>query len=99
MDLVRMQAPFVLVTGGKGGVGKSTVAANLGVQLAREGHRVLLVDLDLGLANLDLLLDVGTGATLETSSTAGCAWSSACARGPRASTCWPAAPVTSAWDG
>ena len=50
MDLVRMQAPFVLVTGGKGGVGKSTVAANLGVQLAREGHRVLLVDLDLGLA-------------------------------------------------
>lgn len=65
MELVRMQTPFVLVTGGKGGVGKSTVAANLGVQLAREGHRVLLVDLDLGLANLDLLLDVGSGATLE----------------------------------
>lgn len=49
-------APFVLVTGGKGGVGKTTVAANLGVDLAREGRRVLLVDLDLGLANLDLTL-------------------------------------------
>ena len=51
-------APFVLVTGGKGGVGKTTVAANLGVDLAREGRRVLLVDLDLGLANLDLTLGV-----------------------------------------
>lgn len=48
--------PFVLVTGGKGGVGKTTVAANLGVDLAREGRRVLLVDLDLGLANLDVTL-------------------------------------------
>lgn len=48
--------PFVLVTGGKGGVGKSTLAANLGVELARAGTATLLVDLDLGLANLDVLL-------------------------------------------
>ena len=51
-----MDVPFVLVTGGKGGVGKTTVAANLGVDLARDGQRILLVDLDLGLANLDVVL-------------------------------------------
>jgi len=48
--------PFVLVTGGKGGVGKSTLAANLGVELARTGSRPLLADLDFGLANLDVFL-------------------------------------------
>jgi flagellar biosynthesis protein FlhG len=55
----------VLVTGGKGGVGKSTLAANLGVELARTGARVLLVDLDLGLANLDVLLKLERRAPLE----------------------------------
>ena len=39
---VELGAPFVLVTGGKGGVGKTTVAANLGVDLAREGRRVVV---------------------------------------------------------
>lgn len=62
---LRLAAPFVLVTGGKGGVGKTTVAARLGVELARAGHRALLVDLDLGLANLDLALGVDPAATLE----------------------------------
>ena len=58
-------APFVLVTGGKGGVGKSTLTADLGVHLAVQGQRVLLVDLDLGLANLDVLLGLGVGRTVE----------------------------------
>lgn len=59
------RAPLVLVTGGKGGVGKTTVAANLGVELARNGHRVLLADLDVGLANLHMLLGVTIDATLD----------------------------------
>lgn len=61
----RATTPFVLVTGGKGGVGKTTVAARLGIELAAAGRRTLLVDLDLGLANLDLALGVETDVTLE----------------------------------
>lgn len=57
--------PFVLVTGGKGGVGKSTIAANLGVELARTGLSTLLVDLDLGLANLDVVLGLRKGRDVE----------------------------------
>jgi flagellar biosynthesis protein FlhG len=44
------------IASGKGGVGKSILAANLGALLARAGLRVLLVDGDTGLANLDILL-------------------------------------------
>ena len=46
----------VAVTGGKGGVGKTTVSANLGVSLARRGHETMLFDADLGLANVEVLL-------------------------------------------
>ena len=46
----------IVVTSGKGGVGKSTISTNLAVRLARSGHKVALVDADIGLRNLDLLL-------------------------------------------
>ena len=46
----------IAVTGGKGGVGKTTVAINLGVALAARGREVLLLDADLGLANVDVML-------------------------------------------
>jgi flagellar biosynthesis protein FlhG len=48
----------VVVASGKGGVGKSNIAANLAVALGERGARVLLVDADLAQANLDLLLGV-----------------------------------------
>ncbi|MCX7593692.1 MAG: septum site-determining protein MinD [Fischerella sp.] len=47
---------IIVITSGKGGVGKTTVTANLGVALAKIGYQVALVDADLELRNLDLLL-------------------------------------------
>ena len=46
----------IAVTGGKGGVGKSNVSINLSLALADLGRRVILLDADLGLANIDVLL-------------------------------------------
>jgi flagellar biosynthesis protein FlhG len=56
----RRQRPrrIIAVGGGKGGIGKSLVSANLGVALASAGHRVLLVDGDLGGANLHTCLGI-----------------------------------------
>ncbi len=47
----------IAVTSGKGGVGKTNLTVNLGLTFARQGRRVLLVDGDVGLANVDILLD------------------------------------------
>ncbi len=46
----------IAVTGGKGGVGKTSIALNLSLTLARSGRRVMLIDGDLGLGNIDILL-------------------------------------------
>ncbi len=51
-------ARVIAVTSGKGGVGKSNVAANLAIALAQRGRRVILWDLDFGLANIDTLLNL-----------------------------------------
>lgn len=50
------RARHIAVTSGKGGVGKTNVAVNLALALAELGQRVVLVDLDFGLANADILL-------------------------------------------
>ena len=49
-------ARVIVVTSGKGGVGKTTTTSNLGMALARLNYNTLLMDADVGLRNLDLLL-------------------------------------------
>jgi septum site-determining protein MinD len=46
----------IVVTSGKGGVGKTTTTANLGTGLAKQGYSVVLVDTDIGLRNLDVVM-------------------------------------------
>ena len=53
---IRPRARVLALVSGKGGVGKTNLAVNLAIGLAAVGQRVLLVDADLGLANVDLLL-------------------------------------------
>lgn len=61
---VRRRPLSIAVTSGKGGAGKTSISANLGAALAAAGRRVLLVDADLGLANLDIVLGVEPKATV-----------------------------------
>jgi len=51
-----MPTRVITITSGKGGVGKTTTTANLGVALAKLGKRVVVVDTDIGLRNLDVLM-------------------------------------------
>lgn len=56
---------IISITSGKGGVGKTNVAVNLAVLLARKGLRVLLVDADFGLANVNLMIGCRPEKTID----------------------------------
>lgn len=51
-------ARVIVCTSGKGGVGKTTVTANLGMHLAKKNYRVCMIDMDIGLNNLDVVLNL-----------------------------------------
>ena len=51
-----MGARVIVITSGKGGVGKTTTTANIGAALADKGHKGLLIDTDIGLRNLDVVM-------------------------------------------
>ncbi|VVO96072.1 Flagellum site-determining protein YlxH [Pseudomonas fluorescens] len=75
-------AQVIAVTGGKGGVGKTTVAVNLSLALAELGRRVVLLDGNLGLANIDALLGLAPQYTLADLIEGRCELSDVLVRGP-----------------
>ncbi|MBV1883803.1 MAG: MinD/ParA family protein [Pseudomonadales bacterium] len=72
----------IAVTGGKGGVGKSNVSANLAVALADMGRRVVLLDADLGLANIDILLGISANRNLSDVLKGDCSLNDILVKGP-----------------
>jgi len=58
VESLTMHARTIAVTSGKGGVGKSNIALNMAIASARLGYKVTLIDADLGLANIDVLMDL-----------------------------------------
>lgn len=60
MNLQKRKTKIVTITSGKGGVGKSSLALNLGIALARRGNRALIIDTDFGFSNIDVMLGVRT---------------------------------------
>ena len=81
----------ICVTGGKGGVGKTSVSVNLAVAMADAGRHVLLLDADLGLANVDVLLGLTPRFTLADVIEGRCALQDTLLEGPHGLAIVPAA--------
>ncbi len=60
----KSKSKIITITSGKGGVGKSTFTANIAYLLARRGFKVVIVDADIGLANMQVLFDIRPKLTL-----------------------------------
>jgi len=63
--IVKHKPYIASITSGKGGVGKTFLSVNLATTLARAGKKVLVVDCDLGLANIDIMLGINPQHTLQ----------------------------------
>ena len=61
--MVILMSEVIVVTSGKGGVGKTTTSANVGTGLAMLGEKVVLIDTDIGLRNLDVVMGWKTASS------------------------------------
>lgn len=73
----------IAVTGGKGGVGKTNVTLNTAIAMAKLGKRVLVLDADLGLANVDVMLGLRVGKNLSHVLNGDCALEDIIIKGPQ----------------
>jgi flagellar biosynthesis protein FlhG len=80
--LRQRHARTIAIASGKGGVGKTNLAVNLGLALAKHGAAVTVVDLDLGLANIDVILGLKAPLTLHQVLTGECTIDQALTEGP-----------------
>ena len=67
-----MKGKVIVITSGKGGVGKTTTTANLGTALTMLGRRVVMVDTDIGLRNLDVVMGLENRIVFDIVD--GCGW-------------------------
>jgi cellulose biosynthesis protein BcsQ len=96
-----MSAPrpvqVIAVASGKGGVGKTNVSVNLSVALAQGGRDVMLMDADLGLANVDVLLGLQPETNLSHVLKVRSVWTRSWWRDPPGSPSCPPPPAWRAW--
>ncbi len=90
----RHSVQVIAVTGGKGGVGKTNVSVNLAISLAEMGRRVVLLDADLGLANVDILLGISAKRNLHDVLNGECSLNDIMVQGPKGIRIVPAASGT-----
>lgn len=81
----------ISVTGGKGGIGKTTISVNLAVAFAKKNQKVLLFDADLGLANVDVLLGIKPKKNINDFLSGSCELHEICVTGPHGLKIIPAA--------